>query len=152
MTRSRSSKTPYVYRAKYPREYIDGYIAKVVRKSGRLFAVFQLADFEGDHARCQRAAAREVARFLKEHPKLSRQQLAQLPRAQSKGKLPIGVRRLVREVRGRKYAFYEASWSPEPNVQKKKRFSITRYGAKRSLMLALKARRSGVASMVDGIH
>lgn len=147
MPRTRKTKYPYVYRAVYPKEYIDGYIAKIVRKSGRLFAVFQLANYDGSHERCVKAAARAAAAFDKAHPKLPPWEVAALRRKKKDRDLPAGLRRVVNVVNGKKYRFIEASWSPQPNVQKKKRFAIHKYGPKKALALALKARRAGVAEM-----
>jgi hypothetical protein len=149
MPRTRKTKFPYVYRAVYPKEYIDGYIAKIVRKSGRLFNVFQLADYKGDHDLCLRAAAKTAAAFDKEHPKLPRWQIAQMRRDKKDKDLPTGVRRVVKVVNGKKYKFIEASWSPEPNVQKKRHFAVHKYGQKKALSLALAERKAGVEVMAN---
>ncbi len=147
MPRTKKTKFPYVYRAVYPKEYIDGYIAKIVRKSGRLFTVFQLADFNGSHDKAQQAAGKVAAAFDKAHPKLPRWQVAQLRRDKKDKDLPSGIRRVVKEVNGKKYKFIEASWSPQPNVQKKRHFAVHKYGLKEALALALAERKAGLAEM-----
>ena len=147
MAKTRKTKFPYVYRAVYPKEYIDGYIAKIVRKSGRLFTVFQLADYKGNHDACLRAAAKTAAAFDKEHPKMPRWQIAQMRRDKKDKDLPAGVRRVVKVVNGKKYKFIEASWSPEPNVQKKRHFAVHKYGLKKALALAMAERKTGLAEM-----
>ena len=147
MAKNRKTKFPYVYRAVYPKEYIDGYIAKIVRKSGRLFSVFQLADFNGDHDKTLRAAAKAAAEFDKAHPKLPRWQIAQLRRDKKDRDLPAGIRRVVKVVNGKKYKFIEASWSPQPNVQKKRHFAVEKYGLKKALALAMAERKAGLAEM-----
>ena len=149
MAKSKKTKFPYVYRAVYPKEYIDGYIAKIVRKSGRLFTVFQLADFDGNHDKCVKAAAKIAADFDKKHPKLPRWQIAQLRRDKKDKDLPAGIRRVTKEVNGKKYKFIEASWSPQPNVQKKRHFAIDKYGLKKALALALAERKTGLAAMAN---
>jgi hypothetical protein len=50
-------------------------------------------------------------------------------------------------VMGKKYLFWEASWSPRPNEVKKKVFSIDKYGEKRAKQMALQTRRKGLATM-----
>lgn len=147
MAKNRKTKFPYVYRAVYPKEYIDGYIAKIVRKSGRLFSVFQLADYGGDHDKCLRAAGKAAAEFDKTHPKLPRWQIAQLRRDKKDRDLPAGIRRVVKVVNGKKYKFIEASWSPKPNVQKKRHFAVEKYGLKKALALAMAERKAGLAEM-----
>jgi hypothetical protein len=49
----------------------------------------------------------------------------------------MGVRRVFSDVRGRFYYFYEATWSPMPNRQKKKRFSVNHYGESEPRALAI---------------
>lgn len=147
MPRTRKTKIPYVYRAVYPKEYIDGYIAKIVRKSGRLFAVFQLANYGGDHDRTLRAAAKAAKAFDKAHPKLPRWKIAEMRRDKKDRDLPTGIRRVVKLVNGKKYRFIEASWSPQPNMQKKRHFAVDKYGVKKALALALKARKEGLIEM-----
>jgi hypothetical protein len=53
------------------------------------------------------------------------------------------------KVRGHTYEFFEASWSPEPNRQVKKRFSVGAHGRKKALDLAVAARKSGLRAMND---
>ena len=46
MAKTKKTKFPYVYRAVYPKEYIDGYIAKIVRKSEPFTADLRAPDFQ----------------------------------------------------------------------------------------------------------
>jgi len=145
--RTRKTKRPYVYRVKHPAENIDGYLAKVVRRSARLQKIFLLSKFKHDHRRCIQAASRAVAAFAEINPPLSRRELAELPKAKKDRDLPVGVRRLRKKVKGRFYHFYEASWSPAPNRQMKKLFSVDRYGEDVARDLAIDARTSGLQMM-----
>lgn len=45
------------------------------------------------------------------------------------------------------YEYYIAQWSPSKGVRKTKRFSVKKYGKKKALELAVKARNRGVNSM-----
>lgn len=145
--KKQTTRPRYVYRVKYPKNGTDGYLAKVVRGEKRFQQVFSLVEFDGDHAAAQRAAARAVARFVKANPRLSRRAVAELPRQKADRDLPVGVRRVRNKVRGHTYDFFEASWSPEPNRQVKKRFSVTAHGRKKALELAVAARKSGLRAM-----
>jgi hypothetical protein len=151
MPQSRTTKFPYVYRAVYPKNYIDGYLAKIVRKEcrRRLFAVFQLANYDGDHVRCLKAAANAAAAFDKAHPKIPRWELSKTRRCEKKDKdLPAGLRRLVKTSKGRMYNFIEASWSPEPNVQKKRSFAVSKtQSEKQAIALALAERKAGIVAI-----
>lgn len=141
------TKFPYVYRAIYPNESVDGYMAKVIRKNGSLQRFFQLRSFNGDHEKCMAAANAAVKAFLQNHPKLTRVQVAEIPRPKKDADLPMGVRRVTNVVKGKPYDFFEAEWSPRPNEQKKKRFSVNLYGEDEALDLAIKARTNGLAEM-----
>ncbi len=143
------TKYPYVYRAVYPEEYIDGFLAKVIRRTTRLHKVFQLADYDGDRRKCLEAAAKAAADFAKTNPPISRREMAELPRKKKDEDLPVGVQRVTNQVKGRFYEFYEAEWSPTPNHQKKKRFSVNLYGDEEALALALEARERGLEEMAD---
>ena len=143
------TKYPYVYRAVYEKEGVDGYLAKVIRRTTRLHKVFQLAAYESNRERCMLAAARAAAVFAKANPRMTRREIAELPRKKKDDDLPIGVRRVTNEVKGRFYDFYEAEWSPKPNQQKKKRFSVNLYGEDEALEMALEARERGLEEMDD---
>ncbi|MEO6568228.1 MAG: hypothetical protein ABIO94_05650 [Opitutaceae bacterium] len=147
--KTKTTRYTHVYRAVYPKDGIDGYLAKVIRSSGNLQKVFQLARFKGDHRKCRNAAARAVAAFTKQHPRLSRRELAELPRSKKDSDLPVGVRRVQNEVKEKFYAFYEAVWSPKRNQPKRKRFSVNLYGEDEACDRAIKARRRGLKAMED---
>jgi len=73
---------------------------------------------------------------------LSRRWNAEIVRRGGKSRIH-GVRRVV--MGRRKY--WEATWSPEIGVVRKKRFSIRKYGAVKAVVLAIRARRAGLRSM-----
>ena len=145
--KAKKTKFPYVYRVVYEADGTDGYLAKVVRRTVRLHKVFQLSKFDGDHEKCMRAAAAESFAFAEKHPRMSRRELAEMPRKKKDDDLPVGVRRVTNQVKGRFYDFYEAEWSPRPNEQKKKRFSVNLYGEDEALEMAIEARERGVEEM-----
>lgn len=144
-----STGTPYVYRAVYPKEYIDGYVVKIIRKSGRMFDVFQVRDFGGDLEKCFRAAVKAAKAFAKTHPKMSRRDIAEIPHPKKDAHLPPGIRCSVRTVYGKEYKAIQASWSPKPGVVEFKRFSFSarRRTEAQALALAIQARKDGLATM-----
>ncbi len=149
MTKRKSHKTSfaYVYRAIYPDDFVDGYLAKVIRRHHRLHEVFQLKDFDGNHDACMRAAAAKAAAFARIHPRLTRREIAELPHPKKDGDLPPGVRRATTIVKGYPYDFYEAEWSPRPNHQVKRKFSVNRWGDEGAKALAIEARKKGLQQM-----
>ena len=52
------------------------------------------------------------AKLAKEHPKMIRKEFAQVVRRPNKTGIP-GVTKLVKFVQGKKYVFWQATWSPE---------------------------------------
>ncbi len=54
----------------------------------------------------------------------------------------VGVSRIVvRMASGARYEFWQATWSSEPGVRKRVKFSIARYGEEQAFELACEARR-----------
>ena len=136
-----------VYRALDKEYYVDGYLVKVIRRDARLHKLFQTAKHGGDQKRALRAAVRAARAFAREHPVMTRAQLAELGRSKRDLDLPVGVRRVRNKVKKKIYHYYEAEWSPRPHQQKKKRFSVNLYGEAEALQLALAARAEGVSLM-----
>ena len=147
--KTKRTSEPYVYRAVDKENHVDGYLAKVVRRDARLHKIFQIAKHGGNRERCFRAATKAARAFAREHPRLTRRAMAELPRKKKDRDLPMGVRRVRHLVNGRKYDFFEASWSPRPHHQKKKRFSVNRYGEAKAKRMALQTRKAGLAALVD---
>jgi hypothetical protein len=136
-----------VYRAIDKENYVDGYLAKVIRRDARLHKLFQIAKHGNDRNRALRAAVRAVRNFVREHPVMTRTEVAELQRSKKDRDLPMGVRRVRNKVKTKVYHYYEAEWSPRPYQQKKKRFSVNLYGEAEALQLALRARAEGLGSM-----
>jgi hypothetical protein len=136
-----------VYRAVDRENYVNGYLAKVIRRDARLHKMFQIAKHGHDRQRALRAAVRAVRSFVREHPKMTRTEIAELRRTKKDRDLPVGIRRVRHKVGSRIYRYFEAEWSPRPNQQKKKRFSVNLYGEAEALQLALLARAEGLSSM-----
>lgn len=59
-----------------------------------------------------------------------------------------GVSRVDRITsKGYRVHCWQAHWSPQPRLYRKKQFSIRKYGAKMAKQLAIRARRQGVRNM-----
>jgi hypothetical protein len=147
--KTKRTSEPYVYRAVDRENRVDGYLAKVVRRDARLHKIFQIAKYGGNRDRCFRAATKAARAFAREHPRLTRREMAEMPRKKKDRDLPMGVRRVRHRVKGRIYHFFEASWSPRPHHQKKKRFSVQRYGEAEAMQMALQAREEGLGALKD---
>ena len=143
----KKTSQPYVYRAIDKERYVDGFLAKVIRPNARLHKLYQIAKHGDDPKRALRAAVRSVEAFVREHPRMTRRQIAELNRSKRDRDLPVGVRRVRNKAKTKVYHYYEAAWSTRPYQQKKKRFSINRYGDAEALQMALSARAEGLASM-----
>ena len=150
MASPKKSKYPYVHRLIYPKSGIDGYVVNIFRKNGRLMKIFQLADYDDDHDKCQAAAAKVAAAFDKAHPKRTYLQFLEAPRRKKDRDLPAGLRRDVRVVLGKKYTCIVASWTPKPGGKDKRRyFAISKYGEKKAIALALALRKAALAKIAS---
>ena len=53
----------------------------------------------------------------------------------------VGVSRIIVRTAMARYEFWQATWSPNPGVRRRVKFSIRRYGEKRAFELACAVRR-----------
>ncbi len=60
----------------------------------------------------------------------------------------VGVSRIIVRTRKAQYEFWQATWSPEPGVRKRVKYSIRRYGQEKAFELACIARREGEKDML----
>jgi hypothetical protein len=141
----RATKVPLLYHVRYPEHGQVGFLVKLNRQNHQVYEVFNFSRFKTKKA-CRTAAEKFARRMDRKFPRLSRQAMAQLRRSNF-GNGIIGVRRCTKVVNKKPYKFWEATWSPEPNVVKKKLFSITKYGNTEARKLALAARKKGLRSM-----
>ena len=56
----------------------------------------------------------------------------------------VGVSRIVVRTAGAEYEFWQATWSPDPGLRRRVKFSIRRYGENRAFQLACAARREAM--------
>lgn len=131
------------------RETVGGWLVRITRK-GKLHSQY-FSDKDCGGKRKALKAAMEHRDHLEASLKaFSAKQLSKQVRANNTSGTP-GVR-LVKETDSRwesepTYEYYVAQWSPEVGVRKTKRFSVKKYGKKKALEMAIKARNRGVNSM-----
>jgi hypothetical protein len=143
----KATKVSLLYRVNYPEHGQVGFLVKLNRQKHQVYEVFNFSRFK-TKTECRRAAERFARQMDKKYPRLSRQQMAELRRSNF-GNGIIGVRRCTKVVNKKPYKFWEATWSPQRNVVKKKLFSIAKYGNSRARKLALAARKKGLRSMSE---
>ena len=131
------------------RKQSGGYLVRITRK-GKLHSEY-FSDVEYGGKRKAMRAAQDYRDAQEEKLKaFSAKQLSKKVRANNTSGTP-GVR-LVKETDTRwasepTYEYYVAQWSPAKGVRRTKRFSVKKYGRKKAMELAIKARNRGVASM-----
>jgi hypothetical protein len=141
---SRPSKTPGVCRIDQPSHRTHGFFARVHHRRKTYSAFFADKKYGGRKwallaAQMYRSA---VKRKLGIPQKTARRWWAEIVRRKGRSGI-LGVRRVV--IGRRK--FWQATWSPELGVARKKQFSLRKYGAERAKQLAIRARRAGLRSM-----
>ena len=122
-----------------PGSRTHGWQVRLSRGGRRWSKCFSDARYGGDEAAF--SAAKEFRDQL----------IAELPqpeRAGAEGKMTrrnisgvVGVSRIIVRTRMTRYVFWQATWSPEPGVRKRVKFSVRRYGEERAFELACEARR-----------
>lgn len=139
-------RAPGICRIERPSRRTYGFSARL-RRQGRLYAKFFSDGVHGGRRGAFEAAQRHYRKLLRKHGVMTRQLRAQLLRRKSSSGM-VGVQKMVVRTRGRTLHYWRATWSPRPNVVRRKRFSVQQYGARRAKVLAVQARSRGVQSMV----
>jgi hypothetical protein len=137
----------HLYEVNYPAQGQYGYLVKLCRHRKKVYRLFNFNRFATPEE-CRRAAETYARQVEQDYPRLSRRARSELRRSHFKGEV-IGVRRLIRKVKGREYAFWLATWSPQPGVIAKRIFSVRKYGETGAQAKARAARAAGLASLED---
>lgn len=79
---------------------------------------------------------------------MSRKEFSQIVRRPNKSGI-AGVTKVIKLVRGKKYVFWQATWSPKTGLVAKKAFSLDKYGPVKAKRLAVQARKKALSQMAD---
>lgn len=134
-----------ISRIDQPEKHNHGWFIRLTCK-GQRYTAFCSDKRCGGKAKGLAKARAIYAKLVKDNPPMTRKEFAQVVRRPNKTGIP-GVTRLVKVVRGTKYVFWQATWSPEPGVVAKKAFSVDKYGVAKAKALAIRARKAGLAKM-----
>jgi hypothetical protein len=147
---NKPSKTPNISRIDQPAHHTHGFFLRAARQ-GEIFSGFFSDKAYGGRAAALAAAQEHRGKLLKIlglpiHK--SRRLNAEIVRRMGRSGI-YGVQRVIdRKVRPwRKY--WQAAWSPELGVVRKKQFSIRKFGEEEALRRAIRTRRAGVRSMKE---
>jgi len=143
--KKRSPKMAGISRIDQPEKHNHGWFVRLTRR-GQRYSAFFSDKKNGGKTKALKLAQICYAKMVKEHPQMSRKDFAQIERRSNKTGI-VGVTKLVKEVRGKKYKFWQATWSPLPGKVAKKAFSVTRYGEVKAKQLAVAARKKGLSTM-----
>jgi len=146
------SRTPGICRIDQPAKYNHGFFVRLER-NGKIHSAFFTDKKHGGPAPALVAAQEHYQKLLGKlgPPKrMSRRDWAEIRRRKGSSNI-VGVQRIVdcRSTRPRTY--WKATWSPEPYVIRRKMFSVKKFGAGKARLLAIRARRSGVRSMLPAV-
>ena len=119
-----------------------GYFVRLARK-GKIYPAFFGDKTHGGKRRALKAAQKHYQQLLRKHGRISRKEWAQMVRRKGASGI-VGVRKVTVTK-----TYWEAHWSPRPNVHRKKRFSVQEHGAEKAKTLAIAARMKGLRSMVE---
>jgi len=124
-----------------------GYYVRLTR-NGKNFAKFFPDKKCNDKGNALLAAQSFHAGLSSKNPPMPRKKFAQIKRRFSKKGI-VGVSKIIKEVKGRNYKFWQATWSPKVGTVQKQAYSIKKFGEIKAKELAIKARNKGVRGMAD---
>lgn len=147
--RPRKSKFKGISRIDQPDKHNHGWFVRVTRK-GKTYSMFCADKKCGGKAKALAEAKKCHKLLLEKYPPMSRKDFAQIQRRPNKsGSGIVGVTRLTKMVRGKKYHFWQATWSPSRGNIHKKAFSISKHGEEKAKQLAIQTRKKGLKTMND---
>lgn len=134
-----------ISRIDQPEKRNHGWFIRLTRR-GERFSAFCSDRKHGGKTKALLKAKRVYAKMLKEHPPMSRLEFSQIVRRPNKTGI-LGVTKVTKHVAGRKYVFWQATWSPKQGEIAKKAFSVGKHGNTQAQKLAIKARKTGLAKL-----
>ena len=145
---NRPSNTPGICRIDQPSHHTHGFFVRLQRK-GKIHTAFFTDKMHGGREQALAAAqehCRKLAAKLGTPVQMSRRDWAEVRRR--KGASGIhGVQKIVNRRFKPHRIYWQATWSPEPYVVRRKQFSARKWGAMEARRRAIRARRAGVRSM-----
>jgi hypothetical protein len=149
-TMNKPSKTPGICRIDQPEKRTHGFFLRAARE-GEIYSAFFSDKKWGGRAEALAAAVeyrRKLLNLLGRPAQQSRRYWAEMVRRRGRSGI-CGVRRMINRKSKPWRKYWQAAWSPELGVVRKKMFSIRKFGEAKAKQLAIRARRAGVRSMVD---
>lgn len=144
------SKTPGICRIDQPSHRTHGFFVRVHCR-GKIHNGFFADKKHGGRAPAFAAAQKFHKKLLAKYGMMKpmpRRLWAQIRRRKGSSGM-VGVQRAVSWKSGYKRVVWRATWSPRPGVTRRREFATRKHGAQKAHLLAIKARRTGLASMKD---
>ena len=145
---NKPSATPGVCRIDQPSHRTHGFFVRLQRR-GKMYSAFFTDLKHGGKAQALAAAQahhRKLAAKLGTPVQMSRRAWAEIRRRKGSSST-VGVQRIIDRRFKRPRVVWKATWSPEPQVVRRRQFSARKFGAKKAKELAIRARRAGLRSM-----
>ena len=145
---NKPSATPGVCRIDQPSHRTHGFFVRLQRR-GKIHSAFFTDLKHGGQAQALAAAQahhRKLVARLGTAAQMSRRAWAEIRRRKGSSST-VGVQRIIDRRFKRPRVVWKATWSPEPQVVRRRQFSARKFGAKKAKELAIRARRAGLRSM-----
>lgn len=147
-TKKKTRKSiPGVSRIDQPEKHNHGFYVRLTRNGKKFAKFFSDKKFKGKN-KALIAAKAHYAELAAKNPPMPRKKFAQIERRSSKTGI-VGVSKIIKEVKGKSYKFWQATWSPKVGTVQKQAYSIKKFGDAKAKELAIKARNKGVREMID---
>jgi len=146
MVRLRNRRSRGIARIDQREKHNHGFFVRLQR-TGIIHSAFFADKSYGGKRRAFRAAQKHFRSLEKKYRPMTRKCWAEMLRRKGKSGI-IGVRRMVLRQRGqRRRVYWQANWSPQPYVARRRTFSVRKFGERKARALAILARRIGVQTM-----
>jgi hypothetical protein len=146
----RPSKTPGICRIDQPSHRTYGFFVRVQYRR-KIHSGFFADKKHGGRAlafaAAQKFRKKLLAKFGMTKP-MPRRLWAQIRRRKGSSGM-VGVQRTISWKSGDKRVVWKATWSPRPGVIRRREFAARKHGDRKARLLAIKARRAGLAGMRD---
>ena len=145
MARRRRNPIPGICRVDQPEKHNHGFTVRLQRNH-KIYPGFFADNSYGGKKRAFAAAQWYLRRLRQILGPIDRQLLADRMRGHGVSGI-TGVAKTVVRRGTRPTTYWQARWSPEPHVIRRRNFSTKKYGARRARQLAIRARRANVRKM-----
>ena len=136
---------PGLQRMEYSEQSVACYRVKLLRQGEMFLEYFPFKSYPSKAAAF--AEARKCWREIREaFPRMSRHQTCQVERRKSPSGI-VGIARIIKQSKGRDYAFWRANFTDRRGNRKVRIFSVDKYGEAEAKKRAIRVRKDALVEL-----